>query len=143
MRQTTMAKPNEVKRQWYVVDATDCVLGRLASQVATVLKGKNKPIYTPNVDCGDHVIVINCKDAVLTGRKGSEKIYFRHTGWIGHAKKVPYGELLAKNPTKLMELAVSRMVPNNTIGRKALTRLHLYSGAEHKHEAQKPEQFTF
>jgi len=140
---TFLAKPADIERKWYVIDAAGKSVGRTAVEVANLLRGKNKTIFTPNVDCGDHVIVINCKDAVLTGRKGSEKIYFRHTGWIGHAKKVPYGELLAKNPTKLMELAVSRMVPNNTIGRKALTRLHLYSGAEHKHEAQKPEQFTF
>ena len=140
---TFLAKPADIERKWYVVDAAGKSLGRTAVEVANLLRGKNKTIFTPNVDCGDHVIVINCKDAVLTGKKGSEKVYFRHTGWIGHTKKVPYGELLANNPTKLMELAVSRMVPNNTIGRKALTRLHLYSGAENKHEAQKPEQFTF
>ena len=140
---TFLAKPADIERKWYVVDAAGKSLGRTAVEVANLLRGKNKTIFTPNVDCGDHVIVINCKDAVLTGRKGSEKVYFRHTGWIGHTKKVPYGELLANNPTKLMELAVSRMVPNNTIGRKALTRLHLYSGAEHKHEAQKPEVWNF
>ena len=123
---TFLAKPADIERKWYVVDAAGKSLGRTAVEVANLLRGKNKTIFTPNVDCGDHVIVINCKDAVLTGRKGSEKVYFRHTGWIGHTKKVPYGELLANNPTKLMELAVSRMVPNNTIGRKALTRLHLY-----------------
>lgn len=140
---TYLAKPADIERKWYVVDAAGKSLGRTAVEVANLLRGKNKTIFTPNVDCGDYVIVINCKDAVLTGKKGAEKLYFRHTGWIGHTKKVPYGELLVNNPTKLMELAVSRMVPNNTIGRKALTRLHLYSDAAHKHEAQKPEQYTF
>ena len=138
MRQTTMIKPSEVERTWYVVDATDCTLGRLASQVASVLRGKNKPTFTPHVDCGDFVIVTNVEKAVLTGKKAEQKYYYHHTGYIGHMKSVRYDELMEKKPELALELAVKGMIPDNTIGRKALTRLHIYQGNEHKHQAQKP-----
>ena len=136
---TYMAKAEEVQRKWYVVDATDLVLGRLASNVANILRGKNKPTYTPHVDCGDNVIIINCAKAVLTGKKLEKKFYHHHTGYIGHLKSVRYDTLMAQNPTKAMELAVKGMIPDNTLGRGALGRLRLFAGSEHKHAAQKPE----
>ena len=136
---TYMAKGETVERSWYVVDAEGMVLGRLASQVAAILRGKHKPTFTPHVDCGDHVIIINCKDAVLTGNKLTQKKWYRHTGYIGHLKETRYDTLMATRPTKAMELAVKGMIPSNTIGRSALLRLRLFEGAEHNHQAQKPE----
>ena len=130
---TFLAKPNEVERNWYVIDAAGKSLGRVAAQAATLLRGKNKATFTPNVDCGDHVIIINCKDAVLTGNK-----WQRHTGYIGHLKETRYDTLMATKPTKAMELAVKGMLPKNTLGRAALLRLRLFEGAEHNHQAQKP-----
>ncbi|MGI5888438.1 MAG: 50S ribosomal protein L13 [Oscillospiraceae bacterium] len=138
---TYLAKPADIERKWYIVDAAGKPLGHTAAAVADLLRGKNKTIYTPNVDCGDNVIVINCKDVVLTGKKAEKKFYIHHTGWIGHLKKISYGDLLESNPTKVMELAVSGMIPDNTLGRKALTRLHLYSGSEYDNKAQKPEPY--
>ena len=138
-----MAKPGEVESKWYIVDATDMVLGRLASQVATILKGKNKPQYTPNVDCGDHVIIINCDKIVLTGNKLVDKYYRYHTGYIGGLKEVQYSKLMSDKPEKAMQLAIEGMLPNNTIGRKAATRMRLYAGAEHKNAAQKPEEYKY
>ena len=126
-----MAKAGEVARKWYVIDAEGKPLGRVATLAADLLRGKNKPTYTPHVDCGDHVIIINCEKAVLTGKKLEKKYYIRHTGYIGGLKKVQY--------STLMQLAVEGMVPDNTIGRKALTRLRVYRGNEHVHAAQKPE----
>ncbi len=137
-----MEKKQNVERKWYVIDAAGKPLGRVAAQAAVLLRGKHKPTFTPHVDCGDHVIIINCADAVLTGKKLNQKYYYRHTGYIGHLKATRYDTLMAANPTKAMELAVKGMVPSNTIGRAAMTRLKLYAGAQHKHEAQKPEEWT-
>ena len=135
---TYMAKAGEVERKWYVVDATGKPLGRLAVQVADILRGKNKPTFTPHVDCGDFVIVTNIEKAVLTGKKTEQKFYYHHTGYIGHMKSVRYDELMANKPELALKLAVKGMIPDNTIGRKALTRLHVYQGSEHKHQAQQP-----
>ena len=135
---TFMAKAGQVDRKWYVLDAAGKPLGRVATEAANLLRGKHKATYTPHVDCGDHVIIINCAQAVLTGNKAEKKFYHRHTGYIGHLKSVRYDTLMEKNPTKAMELAVKGMVPSNRIGRDALSRLRLYAGAEHKHAAQTP-----
>lgn len=139
---TFMEKKQNVERKWYIIDAAGKPLGRVAAQAATLLRGKHKPTFTPHVDCGDHVIIINCADAVLTGKKLQQKYYYRHTGYIGHLKETRYDTLMASNPTKAMELAVKGMIPSNTIGRAALLRLKLYAGDQHKHEAQKPEAWT-
>jgi large subunit ribosomal protein L13 len=136
---TFMAKPAEVQRKWYIVDAAGKPLGRTAVKVADLLRGKGKPEFTPNVDCGDFVIVINADKAVLTGKKLQQKFYRRHTGWIGHLKEVKYDTLMNTRPELAMELAIKGMVPDTTIGRKALTRLHVYQGTEYKQVAQKPE----
>ena len=136
---TFMPNAAQIERKWYVLDAAGKPLGRVAAQAAVLLRGKHKPAYTPNVDCGDHVIIINCADAVLTGNKLMNKHYYRHTGYIGHLKDVRYDALMKQKPTKAMELAVKGMIPRNTLGSKALTRLRLYAGAEHVHAAQKPE----
>ena len=136
---TFMAKPADVQRKWYIVDAAGKPLGRTAVKVADLLRGKGKPEFTPNVDCGDFVIVINAGKAVLTGKKLQQKFYRRHTGWIGHLKEVKYDTLMNTRPELAMELAIKGMVPDTTIGRKALTRLHVYQGAEYKQVAQKPE----
>ena len=135
---TYMAKAGEVARKWYVIDAEGKPLGRVATLAADLLRGKNKPTYTPHVDCGDHVIIINCEKAVLTGKKLEKKYYIRHTGYIGGLKKVQYSTLMREKPELAMQLAVEGMVPDNTIGRKALTRLRVYRGNEHVHAAQKP-----
>ena len=134
-----MVKAGEVARKWYVIDAEGKPLGRVATLAADLLRGKNKPTYTPHVDCGDHVIIINCEKAVLTGKKLEKKYYIRHTGYIGGLKKVQYSTLMREKPELAMQLAVEGMVPDNTIGRKALTRLRVYRGNEHVHAAQKPE----
>ena len=136
---TYMAKPAEIERKWYIIDAAGKPLGRVAVQAADLLRGKLKTTYTPHVDCGDHVIVINCDKVVLTGNKLQQKYYYRHTGYVGHMKATRYDTLMATKPEKAVELAIYGMIPNNTIGRAALTRLRLYKGADHKHEAQKPE----
>ena len=135
---TYMAKAGEVERKWYVIDATGKTLGRLAVQVADLLRGKNKPTFTPHVDCGDFVVVVNAEKMELTGKKLEQKYYYHHTGYIGHMKSVRYDNLMANRPEMALELAVKGMIPTNTLGRKAMTRLHVYKGAEHKHEAQKP-----
>ncbi|MBR3961584.1 MAG: 50S ribosomal protein L13 [Clostridia bacterium] len=140
---TFMAKPAEVQRKWYIVDAAGRPLGRTAAKVADLLRGKGKPEFTPHVDCGDHVVVINAADAVLTGKKLEKKFYYRHTGYIGGLKKVQYSTLMATRPELAMELAVKGMVPDTTIGRKALTRLHVYKNAEYAQVAQKPEKIEF
>lgn len=138
---TYMEKAGQVDRKWYVIDAAGKPLGRVAVQAAVLLRGKHKPTFTPHVDCGDHVIVINCGKAVLTGNKPEKKIWYRHTGWIGGLKAVKYATLMADRPEKAMELAVNGMLPNNTIGRAAATRLRVYAGDTHEHAAQKPEAF--
>ena len=140
---TFMAKNETLQRQWYVIDADGLVLGRLASQVASILRGKNKPTYTPHVDAGDHVIVINCDKIKLTGAKLDKKYYYRHTGYIGGLKATKYRTLMATRPELAVELAVKGMVPDTTIGRKALTRLSVFKGAEHNHAAQKPAVWEF
>ena len=136
---TYMAKPAEIDRKGYFIDAAGKPLGRVAVQAADLLRGKLKTTYTPHVDCGDHVIVINCDKVVLTGNKLQQKYYYRHTGYVGHMKATRYDTLMATKPEKAVELAIYGMIPNNTIGRAAMTRLRLYKGADHKHEAQKPE----
>ena len=140
---TFMAKAQEIERKWYILDAEGKSLGRVATVAADLLRGKNEPIFTPHVDCGNHVIVINADKAVLTGKKLEQKFYYRHTGYIGGLKAVQYKTLMATKPEKAMELAVKGMVPDTTIGRKALTRLRVYNGTEHKHEAQKPVVYEF
>lgn len=136
---TFMQKPHEVNRKWYILDAKNKPLGRVAAKAAVLLRGKHKPTFTPHVDCGDHVIIINCKDAVLTGNKLTQKFYYHHTGYIGHLKQVRYDKLMEEKPDRAMFLAVKGMIPDNTIGRKSLTRLRVFAGNEHNHEAQKPE----
>jgi large subunit ribosomal protein L13 len=133
-----MAKPGEVESKWYIIDATDLVLGRLASQVATILKGKNKPEYTPNVDCGDHVIIINCDKVKLTGKKLEQKYYRYHTGYIGGLKEVQYKKLMLEKPEFAVYKAVRGMLPKTTLGREMLKKLRVYAGGEHSHQAQQP-----
>ena len=140
---TFMAKPGEVERKWYVVDATDMVLGRLASNVAAVLRGKNKPIFTPNVDTGDYVIIINADKVRLTGKKLEQKYYRYHTGYIGGLKEVQYKDMLEKKPVLTVELAVKGMLPKNSIGRKMFKKLKVYAGSEHPHSAQQPIELKF
>ena len=140
---TYMEKAGKVECNWYVLDAAGKSLGRVAAEAAALLRGKHKPTYTPHVDCGDHVIIINCKDAVLTGKKPEQKKWQRHTGWIGGLKETKYATLMATRPEKAMELAVYGMIPNNTIGDAAYNRLHCYAGSEHAHAAQKPEAREF
>ena len=138
---TFMAKPGQVERKWYVIDAAGKPLGRVAAEAAVLLRGKHKPTFTPPVDCGDNVIIINCAQAILTGHKLEQKKWQRHTGWIGNLKSTNYATLMAQRPTKAMELAVGGMIPNTHIGRAAETRLHCFAGAEHPHASQKPEVF--
>ena len=133
---TTLVKPAEVERKWYLLDATGKSLGHVAAEAAVLLRGKQKVDYTPNVDCGDFVVVINCDQAVLTGKKAEQK-------FIGGLKKVQYSKLMAENSDLAMTYAIKGMIPSNTIGAKALTRLHCYQGAEHAHAAQKPEKIEF
>ncbi|MBE6792740.1 MAG: 50S ribosomal protein L13 [Ruminococcaceae bacterium] len=140
---TYMEKAGKVERKWYVIDAAGKPLGRVAAQAAVLLRGKHKPTFTPHVDCGDHVIIINCGKAVLTGNKLTNKYWYRHTGWVGGLKAVQYATLMANRPEKAMELAVKGMIPDTTIGRAACTRLHVYADAQHKQAAQKPENFEF
>jgi len=139
---TTMAKKENVERKWYVLDAAGKPLGRTAVVAANLLRGKLKTDFTPNVDCGDYVIIVNCGKAVLTGKKLDQKMYQHHTGWIGNLKEVKYSKLMAERPEFAMELAVKGMLPKNSIGRSAMTRLKLYAGAEHNNAAQKPEAWT-
>ncbi len=140
---TFMANANTLQRKWYVIDAAGKPLGRVAVKVADLLRGKGRPDFTPHVDCGDFVVVLNAEKAVLTGKKLEKKYYQRHTGYIGGLKETQYATLMKTRPELAMELAVKGMVPDTTIGRKALTRLHVYRGADHKHAAQKPETLEF
>lgn len=135
---TYMATNETVERKWYVVDASDMVLGRLASQVATILRGKNKPTFTPNVDTGDFVIVINSDKVVITGKKAEQKLYTYHTGYIGGLKQVPYSKMLAEKSDLAVYEAVKGMLPKNRLGRQMLKKLRVYKGAEHNHQAQQP-----
>ena len=140
---TFMAKPDEVERKWYVVDATDMVLGRLASNVAAVLRGKNKPIFTPNVDTGDYVIIINADKVRLTGKKLEQKYYRYHTGYIGGLKEIQYKDMMEKKPVLAVELAIKGMLPKNSIGRKLFRKLKVYAGSAHPHAAQQPVELKF
>jgi len=139
---TYHAKPGEVEREWLLVDATDMALGRLASEVAQILKGKRKPQYTPHVDTGDFVIVINASKVKLTGNKLADKKYYHHSGFPGGLKETPISDLLAKDPRKVIEAAVKGMLPKNTLGRAMGLKLKVYAGTEHPHVAQKPRQIT-
>ncbi len=140
---TYMPKANDIVRKWYVLDAAGKPLGRVATEAATLLRGKHKPTFAPHTDCGDHVIVINAEKVVLTGNKLDQKKYFHHTGYVGHMKEVKYSTLMRTKPAFAMEKAIKGMIPDTTIGREALTRLRVYAGAEHKHAAQKPEEWAF
>ena len=138
-----MANPAKVERKWYVVDATGYTLGRLASEVAKVLRGKNKPVFTPHVDTGDYVIVVNADKIKVTGKKLDQKIYYHHSDYVGGMKDTTLREMLAKKPEKVVELAVKGMLPKGPLGREMFTKLHVYAGAEHPHAAQQPEALTF
>ncbi len=140
---TYMPKAADITRSWYVVDAANKPLGRVAAEVAVLLRGKHKVTFAPHVDCGDHVIVINAEKVVLTGKKLEQKVAYHHTGWVGHLKSVGYDVLMSEQPEEAMRLAVKGMIPANAIGRDALTRLHIYAGAEHKHAAQQPKTWEF
>ena len=138
---TYMAKPESIQRKWFIIDAEGKTLGKVAVLAATILNGKHTPAYTPHVDCGDCVVIVNAAKVVLTGKKLDQKIYYRHSGYIGGMKKVQYKTLMATKPERAMELAVKGMLPDTVIGRKAFTRLKVYAGATHNHEAQKPQVY--
>ena len=138
-----MANPDKVERKWYVVDADGQTLGRLASEIAKVLRGKNKPVYTPHVDTGDYVIVINADKVKVTGKKMDQKIYYNHSEYVGGMKETTLKEMMAKKPEKVIELAVKGMLPKGPLGRAMIKKLHVYAGPEHAHAAQKPEVLTF
>ena len=140
---TFMASPATIERKWYVVDAANMTLGRLASEVAKVLRGKNKPIFTPHMDTGDFVIVVNADKVKVTGRKLDQKIYYHHSDYGGGMKEATLREMMAKKPEKVVELAVKGMLPKGPLGRQMYTKLHVYAGPDHKHAAQKPEVLTF
>lgn len=140
---TYMANPDKIERKWYVVDATDMTLGRLASEIAKVLRGKNKPVFTPHIDTGDYVIVTNAEKIKVTGKKMNQKIYYHHSDYVGGMKEATLAEMLAKKPEKVIELAVKGMLPKGPLGRSMIKKLFVYAGPEHKHAAQKPEVLTF
>ena len=141
--QTYMANPDKIERKWYVVDAEGCTLGRLASGVASVLRGKNKPQFTPHVDTGDYVIVVNADKIKVSGKKMDQKIYYNHSDYVGGMKETTLKEMMAKKPEKVVELAVKGMLPKGPLGREMYSKLFVYAGPEHKHAAQKPEVLTF
>ena len=139
MNNTTYSvKKNEIERKWYIIDAANKPLGRVATEAAKLLRGKHKPTFTPNQDTGDHVIILNCKDVVLTGKKLDQKIYRHHTGYIGNMKETSARNMLEKDPTKVMMLAIKGMLPKNRLGRQMINKVRIYSGAEHENQAQKP-----
>ena len=140
---TYMANPDKIERKWYVVDAEGCTLGRLASEVTKILRGKNKPQFTPHIDTGDYVIIVNAEKIKVTGKKLSQKIYYHHSGYVGGMKETTLSEMLAKKPERVLELAVKGMLPKGPLGRKMYRKLFVYAGPEHKHEAQQPEALTF
>ncbi len=140
---TFMASPATIDRKWYVVDATDMTLGRLASEVAKVLRGKNKAIFTPHIDTGDYVIVVNAEKIKVTGKKLDQKVYYNHSDYVGGMKETTLREKLAKKPEQVVELAVKGMLPKGPLGRQMYTKLYVYAGPDHKHAAQKPEVLTF
>ena len=139
---TFLPKAEDIKREWYVIDAANKPLGRTAATVATLLRGKHKPTFAPNVDCGDHVVVINAAQAVLTGNKLEDKFYRHHSGWVGGLKEIKYATLMKNNPEKAMMVAIKGMLPDNTLGRKALTRVRIYRDANHSQEAQQPKAWN-
>lgn len=141
MRTTYMANDANVERKWLVVDAEGQTLGRLASEVATILRGKHKPTFTPHVDTGDYVIIVNAEKIKLTGNKLNDKMYYSHSGYTGNLKSKTAGEMLEKNPEKMLELTIKGMLPKGPLGRKMAKKLHVYRGAEHNHQAQKPEVY--
>ena len=136
---TYMANPDKIERKWYVVDAEGCTLGRLSSEIAKVLRGKNKPIFTPHMDCGDYVIVVNADKVKVTGKKLDQKIYYNHSDYVGGMRETTLREMMAKKPEKVVELAVKGMLPKGPLGRSMITKLHVYAGPEHEQAAQKPE----
>ena len=138
-----VASPATIERKWYVVDATGYTLGRLSSEIAKVLRGKNKPIFTPHIDTGDYVIVVNAEKIKVTGKKLDQKIYYHHSDYVGGMKETTLKEMMAKKPEKVVELAVKGMLPKGPLGREMYTKLFVYAGPEHKHAAQKPEVLTF
>ena len=140
---TYMDNPDKIERKWYVVDAEGATLGRLASEIAKVLRGKNKPEYTPHIDTGDYVIVVNAEKVKVTGKKLQQKIYYNHSDYVGGMKETTLAELLAKKPEKVIELAVKGMLPKGPMGRDMIKKLHVYAGPEHANQAQKPEVLTF
>ena len=140
---TFMPSQATIERKWYVVDATDMTLGRLASEVAKVLRGKNKAIFTPHMDCGDYVIVVNASKVKVTGKKLDQKIYYHHSDYVGGMKETTLREMLDKKPERVIEMAVKGMLPKGPLGRQMYTKLHVYAGAEHDNAAQKPEVLTF
>ena len=141
--QTYMANPDKIERKWYVVDAEGCTLGRLASGVASVLRGKNKPQFTPHVDTGDYVIVVNAEKVKVTGKKLLQKVYYNHSDYVGGMKETTLREMMAKKPEQVIELAVKGMLPKGPLGREMYKKLFVYAGPDHKHAAQKPEVLTF
>lgn len=142
MRQTFMANEANIERKWYVIDAEGETLGRLSSEVASILRGKYKVTYTPHVDTGDYVIILNAGKIEMTGNKEQDKIYYRHTGHVGNMKSISAGELKAKNPVRLLETSIKGMLPKNSLGRKQLGKLFVYAEDKHPHEAQQPESYT-
>ncbi|GAA6292162.1 50S ribosomal protein L13 [Clostridium sp. AF18-27] len=138
-----MASPATIERKWYVVDATGYTLGRLASEVAKVLRGKNKPTFTPHMDCGDYVIIVNADKVKVTGKKLDQKIYYNHSEYVGGMRETTLREMMAKKPEKVVELAVKGMLPKGTLGRSMFDKLHVYAGPDHQQAAQKPEVLTF
>ena len=138
-----MASPATIERKWYVVDATGCTLGRLASEVAKVLRGKNKPTFTPHMECGDYVIIVNADKVKVTGKKLDQKIYYNHSEYVGGMRETTLREMMAKKPEKVVELAVKGMLPKGTLGRSMFDKLHVYAGPDHQQAAQKPEVLTF
>lgn len=144
MNNTTYSiKKNEIKRKWYIIDAANKPLGRVATEAAKLLRGKHKPTFTPNMDAGDNVIIINCDKVILTGHKLDQKVYRHHSGYIGGMKEIVARDLLAKNPEKALMLAVKGMLPKNSLGRQTIKKLRLYAGSEHENQAQKPEIWEF
>ena len=139
---TFMASPATIDRKWYVVDATGMTLGRLASEVAKVLRGKNKPIFTPHIDTGDYVIVVNAEKIKVTGKKLDQKVYYRHSDYVGGLKSATLREMLQRHPERVIEMSVKGMLPKGPLGREMYKKLFVYAGPEHKHEAQKPEAYT-
>ena len=137
---TYYAKPSEVQREWLLVDATDMTLGRLASEVAQILRGKNKPTYTPHIDTGDFVVVVNAEKIKITGAKATDKVYYRHTGYVGHLKSETFTEAMEKHPTRVIEHAVRGMLPKGTLGTQMYKKLKVYAGPEHPHQAQNPRK---